>query len=143
MTIETQEDETVGTRLRRLRIERQLSQRELACDGVSYAYISRIEAGTRDPSVKALRKLAAKLGVTAIYLETGTDMVCASLPAGVADLLFRDGARFHEDDDDFGLGDLAPAEQAEFEDVLRVALMRGVRSAGFAIRARREVESCP
>ncbi len=50
--------ETVGERLNRLRRERGLSQRELAEPGVSYAYISRIEAGTRNPSVKALRKLA-------------------------------------------------------------------------------------
>src|SRR5688500_20374598 len=66
--------ETIGVRLRRLRLERRLSQRELASPGVSYAYISRIEAGTRQPSVKALRKLARKLGVTAEYLETGSDM---------------------------------------------------------------------
>jgi len=67
-------EESVGERLRRLRQERRLSQRELASPGVSYAYISRIEAGTRQPSVKALRKLARKLGVTAEYLETGSEV---------------------------------------------------------------------
>lgn len=66
--------ETIGQRLRRLRLEQRLSQRELSAPGVSYAYISRIEAGTRQPSVKALRKLAAKLGVSADYLETGMDV---------------------------------------------------------------------
>jgi transcriptional regulator with XRE-family HTH domain len=66
--------ETIGERLKRLRLERGLSQRELAAPGVSYAYISRIEAGTRQPSVKALRRLAAKLGVSADYLETGSDL---------------------------------------------------------------------
>src|SRR5947209_3501298 len=66
--------ETIGQRLKRLRLERGLSQRELAAPGVSYAYISRIEAGTRQPSVKALRRLAAKLGVTADYLETGSQL---------------------------------------------------------------------
>lgn len=66
--------ETIGQRLKRLRLERGLSQREVATPGVSYAYISRIEAGTRQPSVKALRKLAAKLEVTAGYLETGSDL---------------------------------------------------------------------
>src|SRR4051812_49856676 len=65
-------EETIGQRLRRLRLERGLSQRELSAPGVSYAYISRIEAGARRPSVKALRMLAAKLGVTAEYLETGS-----------------------------------------------------------------------
>jgi transcriptional regulator with XRE-family HTH domain len=66
--------ETIGERLKRLRLDRGFSQRELAAPGVSYAYISRIEAGTRTPSVKALRRLAAKLGVSADYLETGSDL---------------------------------------------------------------------
>ncbi len=66
--------ETIGQRLRRLRLERGLSQRELSERGVSYAYISRIEAGARRPSVKALRMLARKLGVSADYLETGSEI---------------------------------------------------------------------
>jgi transcriptional regulator with XRE-family HTH domain len=67
-------DETVGQRLRRLRLEQGLSQRELSDLGVSYAYISRIEASARRPSVKALRMLARKLGVSAEYLETGSEI---------------------------------------------------------------------
>jgi transcriptional regulator with XRE-family HTH domain len=70
--------ETIGERLKRLRLDRGFSQRELASPGVSYAYISRIEAGTRTPSVKALRRLAAKLGVSADYLETGSDLDAAA-----------------------------------------------------------------
>src|SRR3954451_2190340 len=66
-------NETIGQRLRRVRIDRGLTQRALACDGVSHAHISRIEAGTREASVKALRLLAARLGVSADYLERGTD----------------------------------------------------------------------
>jgi transcriptional regulator with XRE-family HTH domain len=66
--------ETIGQRLRRLRHECGLSQRDLASPGVSYAYISRIEAGARRPSVKALRQLAPKLGVSVEYLETGKDL---------------------------------------------------------------------
>jgi transcriptional regulator with XRE-family HTH domain len=66
--------ETIGERLRRLRTERRLSQRELSEPGVSYAYISRIEANTRTPSVKALRKLARTLGVSPEYLETGSEI---------------------------------------------------------------------
>jgi tetratricopeptide (TPR) repeat protein len=66
--------ETIGQRLRRLRHENGLSQRELAGPGVSYAYISRIEAGARRPSVKALRMLARKLEVSADYLETGSEL---------------------------------------------------------------------
>src|SRR5881275_826158 len=67
-------NETIGARLKRLRLERGLSQRELSSQGVSYAYISRIEAGTRQPSVKALRMLAGKLNVSVEYLETGREI---------------------------------------------------------------------
>src|SRR5881392_1043944 len=63
--------ETIGARLKRLRLERGMSQRDLSSPGVSYAYISRIEAGARTPSVKAMRLLAQKLGVTVEQLETG------------------------------------------------------------------------
>src|SRR3954467_4953649 len=66
--------ETVGARLKRLRLQLGLSQRDLSSPGVSYAYISRIEAGARTPSVKALRKLAQKLGVSVEYLKTGRDI---------------------------------------------------------------------
>jgi transcriptional regulator with XRE-family HTH domain len=53
----------VGERIRRRRLE--LSKR------VSYAYISRLEGNTRTASVKAMRKLAARLNVSAHWLETG------------------------------------------------------------------------
>jgi tetratricopeptide (TPR) repeat protein len=41
---------------------------------VSYAYISRIESGQRIPSVRAIRVLARRLGVTPEYLESGVDI---------------------------------------------------------------------
>ena len=74
----TENVESLGERLRRLRRERGLSQRDIASPGVSYAYVSRIEGGARQPSVKALRKLARKLGVSAEYLETGSDLTEAA-----------------------------------------------------------------
>ena len=55
--------ESIGQRLRRLRLEKGLSQRELAGPGVSYAYVSRIEGGQRHPSLRAIRVLARRLGV--------------------------------------------------------------------------------
>src|SRR5437868_12099075 len=70
---------TVGDRIRERRLELRLSQRELACEGVTYAYISRLEANTRQPSVKAVRKLAPKLGVSAHWLETGEEDPAAEL----------------------------------------------------------------
>jgi transcriptional regulator with XRE-family HTH domain len=65
---------SIGERLRR---ERGLSQRDLSEPGISYAYISRIEAGARQPSVKALRLLPRKLGVSPDYLETGIELGAA------------------------------------------------------------------
>ena len=63
--------DTVGGRIYARRLELGLSQRQLSGPGVSYAYISRIEAGQRQPSVKALRRLAARLEVSVQWLETG------------------------------------------------------------------------
>jgi transcriptional regulator with XRE-family HTH domain len=63
----------VGERIHQKRLELGLSQRELASEGVSYAYISRIEKGTRNPSVRALRQLAPRLGVSVEWLETGVE----------------------------------------------------------------------
>lgn len=61
----------IGERLRGRRTEVGLSQRKLASQGVTAAYISRIEAGERLPSVRTLRKVGVKLGVSAHWLETG------------------------------------------------------------------------
>ena len=62
---------TVGERIRKRRRELGLSQRDIASEGVSFPYISRIENGKRKPSMKALRLLAARLGVSTHWLETG------------------------------------------------------------------------
>ncbi len=86
--------EPIGSRLRRLRAERGLSQRDVAGDGVSFTYVSRIESGQRQPSIRALRVLAAKLGVTAEYLETGREVPAAAereLELGEAELVLRLG----------------------------------------------------
>jgi len=72
-------DATVGERVRRLRHETGLSQRELSMGlrRCSYAYLSRIEAGTRTPSAAVLEQLAARLDTTALYLATGNaDRLC-------------------------------------------------------------------
>ncbi|HEY7196544.1 MAG TPA: helix-turn-helix domain-containing protein [Gaiellaceae bacterium] len=84
--------ETVGQRLLRLRRAAGLSQRDISGPGVSYTYISRIEAGQRQPSVKALRVIASKLEVSPEYLETGRDLAPAEdreLRLGDAELQLR------------------------------------------------------
>jgi tetratricopeptide (TPR) repeat protein len=60
-----------GIRIREARRAAGLSQRQLAFDGCTAAYVSRIEAGARTPSFQILRVFAEKLGVTADYLATG------------------------------------------------------------------------
>jgi transcriptional regulator with XRE-family HTH domain len=64
---------TVGDRIQQRRVQLGLAQRELADQGVSAQYISKVEQGRRHPSVKALRKLAPKLGVSVHWLETGQE----------------------------------------------------------------------
>ena len=64
---------TVAGRIRDRRRELGLTLRELASEGVSASYLSRLEKGERMPSGKALRKLAAKLDVSPYWLETGRE----------------------------------------------------------------------
>jgi tetratricopeptide (TPR) repeat protein len=84
------ERELVGERLLRLRRERGLSQQQLTGSGLSTAQISRIEAGKRQPSVRAIRLLARELRVSPEYLETGHAMTAAdSLELRLADVEVR------------------------------------------------------
>src|SRR2546423_1670962 len=64
-------EETLGQRVRRLRLAKGLSQRAIAGPGVGYAYVSRIERGDRRPSDTAIKHLAGKLGVDPEYLKDG------------------------------------------------------------------------
>jgi tetratricopeptide (TPR) repeat protein len=116
--------EAIGRRLLRLRRERGLSQRDVSGPGVSYTYISRIEAGQRQPSVKALRTIALRLGVTPEYLETGKDLPPAEdreLRIGDAELQLR----------------LADADRAE--ETLRAVLAEAEAVGDTAVAARARV----
>jgi transcriptional regulator with XRE-family HTH domain len=62
---------SLGQRLRALRVERGLSQAELAGDLVSPSYVSLIEADRRSPEREVLAGLAHRLGCSVLYLETG------------------------------------------------------------------------
>ncbi len=63
----------VGRRLREARERAGLSQRQLSFQGCSPAYISRIEAGDRIPSLQLLREMGRRLGVSEDYLATGKE----------------------------------------------------------------------
>ncbi len=63
-----------GTRLRRLRRERALSQRDLSrATGVAYDTISRLESGKQRAQPRTIRKLAEALGVEPHELMKGED----------------------------------------------------------------------
>jgi transcriptional regulator with XRE-family HTH domain len=65
----------VGRRLKEARIAAGLSQRQLSFPGCSAAYISRLEAGDRVPSLQLLRKLAQKLNADEEYLASGVERI--------------------------------------------------------------------
>ena len=65
----------VGRRLKEARLAAGLSQRQLSFPGCSAAYISRLEAGDRVPSLQLLRKLALKLSADEQFLATGVERI--------------------------------------------------------------------
>ncbi|MEZ7006683.1 helix-turn-helix domain-containing protein [Streptomyces sp. AD55] len=62
---------TIGRRVQRLRVERGMTQRQLAEPAYTPAYISTLEAGRVRPSDDALRHIAERLGVGYEELVTG------------------------------------------------------------------------
>lgn len=63
--------ETLGTRLRRLRVARGLSQQQLAGRDLSPSYVSLVEAGKRVPTQAILERLAGRLGCDVQLLVEG------------------------------------------------------------------------
>src|SRR5581483_10884775 len=61
----------VGDRIRELRLQAGLSQQDLAGPGVTASYVSRLEAGQRQPSGRALAWIANRLGRTQEFLTGG------------------------------------------------------------------------
>ena len=60
-----------GRRLRETRLQAGMSQRQLSFTGCGPAYISRIEAGLRVPSLQMIHLLAERLNVSRDWLATG------------------------------------------------------------------------
>jgi transcriptional regulator with XRE-family HTH domain len=59
----------VGLNLKRLRLERELSQEDLAFEsGLHRTYISGVERGVRNPTILVLEEIAAALKVHAAVL---------------------------------------------------------------------------
>jgi len=68
------ENETLGDRLRGLRLAVPMTQRGLAAKaGVSPGYIARLELGERKGNTATLGTIAQALGVSEHFLRTGDD----------------------------------------------------------------------
>jgi tetratricopeptide (TPR) repeat protein len=67
----------LGLRLREARERSGMSQRQLAFAGCTAAYISRLEAGARVPSLQMVNELAQRLGVSSQWLSTGVEATFA------------------------------------------------------------------
>ncbi|MDG6107474.1 helix-turn-helix transcriptional regulator [Dactylosporangium aurantiacum] len=77
------EDESLGARIRRLRLERGLTQRELAEPRYTRAFLAAIEAGVRVPNAETLAHVAGTLGVDPDDLRHGRPADAATTLAGV------------------------------------------------------------
>ncbi len=110
----------VGRRLREARRRASLSQRGLSFEGCTAAYISRIEAGERVPSLQLVRELSARLGVSPEWLATGHEQpeLQAGLQLADAEIALR-------------LDDLGEAERL-YEIALEGARCAEVRAAAMA-----------
>ena len=130
----------VGRRLREAREAAGLTQRNLSFDGCTAAYVSRIEAGARVPSLQILHEFAKWLGVSPAYLATGrtdgddlsSELLEAELALRLGDVTRADqlyaAARANAD---------SPAAEARVELGLgRLALRRGEIAEGIELLER-------
>src|SRR5688500_12018766 len=129
-----------GRRLREARERAGLSQRQLSFPGCSPAYISRIEAGDRIPSLQLLRELGRRLGVSEDFLATGSEARPQSFLLLEAELALRfdDLERAGELYEEAFEQAVRPAERSQAEEGLgQLALRTGdVRTAiGYFERA--------
>ncbi|HEU6445618.1 MAG TPA: tetratricopeptide repeat protein [Gaiellaceae bacterium] len=110
----------MGRRLREARERAGISQRQLSFEGCSPAYISRIEAGERIPSLQLLREMGRRLGVSEDYLATGLER-----EAGGEDRMLLDA------EVSLRLGELDDAERA-YEEVLGKAETTALQARALA-----------
>ena len=75
LTTHIDSPKAVGARLRAARDRAALSQRQLAFPGCTAAYISRIEAGARVPSLQMINQLALRLDVSVFWVAAITTTV--------------------------------------------------------------------
>lgn len=82
----------IGDRIRKLRIELGIDQKELAERiGVANSTISRLESGQKTPSRETTLKLANILGCTTDYLITGQENKQDELASKLINIFQRNG----------------------------------------------------
>lgn len=82
---------TLGEKIRQVRLERGLTQKQLAGDRITRNQLSQIENDLTQPSMRTLEYLAAGLGVDAGWLMTQEDGDAAQKRLTEARELFREG----------------------------------------------------
>jgi tetratricopeptide (TPR) repeat protein len=127
----------VGRRLQEARRAAGLTQRQLSFEGCTAAYVSRIEAGARVPSLQILREFGRRLGVDPDYLATGrtgqADLSSELLEAELA-LRLGEGERAAELYEAARANADSPAALARAHVGLgRLALRRGELAQGIAM----------
>ncbi len=91
LTTHIDSPKAVGSRLRAARERAALSQRQLAFPGCTAAYISRIEAGARVPSLQMINQLALRLDVSGQWLATGVEPAVVEIELVEAEVALRLG----------------------------------------------------
>lgn len=82
--------ETIGARIKRERVARLMSQRDLAdLVGVGFPHISKVEAGRESPGEPLLRKIAATFNLNPDELF----LLARRLPDEIVDLLAANPAK--------------------------------------------------
>ncbi len=90
-------EDQIGHRIRKLRLDRGLSQKELASDAsITKSYLSKIENSDSAPPVSTLVSLAQALGVTmdAFFSETEMKSVYTLMKRNERQTMARQGSRF-------------------------------------------------
>jgi tetratricopeptide (TPR) repeat protein len=122
---------SVGRRLKEARQRAGLTQRDLSFPGCTSAYISRIEAGARTPSLQLIHEFARMLRVSPEYLASGVDTTDRAGDLVEAEVALRLGdldhaaelyeSRLNADDADrnalAGLGEIA-LRAGRFDDAI-------------------------
>ncbi len=119
---------SLGARVRQLRVNRGLTQTELAGERFSKEYVSQIERGKTRPTADTIAWMAARLGVDVSFLETG---VASDTRERAAGLVSRAEAALEARRYEEAATILSSLDEAEVDTVPELAL-RALLASGTA-----------